>query len=394
MPITTQRTPARPLRLAGSAARRPVLAALAALAALAGAPAAGGQPVTRAPPAIHFTASGPYVYASARITVDVLLEPGARLTVSLTSPSGEEESLSVEQEGNRFSWTGQLTEAGLWRAGATVSGAGPDRTASATVSLEAGAPTCSLTISAPEQPTHFLTAEVIADACDVAAVTGEIATRYITVLHDGVQIAAMDASDRCERRFILQGGGAYEATLTIADDRGVTATCSSADLPVEALYPRFWPTADFATGIYNSERPDAGDAAGAAWLGGAGMGLTAPHDAEADRTNAVSVRVGGGFAHHFWMGSSLDVLLTRQTPAGFFGAGAGLWGIGDTDILDGGVFGTAGLNLPSYTGAGPVQAFAELRLFARHISAPQDNFSGIVGFRFNFKRSHRLRASR
>lgn len=394
MQTTTHRTFVRTLRLAGSAARRRVPPLLAALAALAGVSAAGAQPVPREPPAIHFAASGPYIYASARITVDARLEPGARLTVSLTSPSGAEESLSAEREGNRFSWTGQLTEAGRWRAGATVSGAGPDRTASATVSLEAGAPTCSLTISAPEQPTHFLTAEFIADACDAAAVTGEIATRYVTVLHDGVRIAAMDATDRCERRFILQGGGEYEATLTVADDRGVTATCSSADLPVEALYPRFWPTADFATGIYNSERPDAGEASGAAWLGGAGVGLTVPHDPAADRTNAVSVRVGGGFAHNFWIGSSLDVVLTRQTPEGFVGAGAGLWGIGDTDILDGGVFGTAGLNLPAYTGAGPVQAFAELRLFARHISAPQDNFSGIVGFRFNFKRSHRLRASR
>ena len=85
-------------------------------------------------------------------------------------------------------------------------------------------------------------------------------------------------------------------------------------------------------------------------------------------------------------------MLTRQTPGGFFGLGAGAWGIGDSEILDGAVFGTAGFNLPNYTGAGRMQAFAEVRLFARHISAPQDNFSGIVGLRFNFKRTHELRA--
>ena len=56
------------------------------------------------------------------------------------------------------------------------------------------------------------------------------------------------------------------------------------------------------------------------------------------------------------------------------------------------MFGTAGFNLPNYTGAGRMQAFAEVRLFARHISAPQDNFSGTVGLRFNFKRTHELRA--
>ena len=364
-----------------------------AAAAFAGTPPPGAPQVSQDPPEIHFTASGPYSFASARITVDVLLEPGARLAVALTSPSGRSEALSLDRDGRRSSWTGQLREAGAWRAEATVTGAGAPQSASATVSLEAGTPACSITISAPEQPTHYLTAEFVANSCDAEAVTGELATRYITVFQDGAQIAAMDATDRCERGFVLPGGGAYEATLAIADTRGVTATCSSADLGVEALFPRFWPIADFATGIYNSERADvAGEVAGSAWLGGGGIGLTVPHDAAAERTNAVSIRAGGGFAHNFWIGSSLDVLLTRQTPDGFIGAGAGLWGIGDTDILDGGVFGTAGFNLPSYTGAGQVQAFTELRVFARHIASPRDNFSAIAGFRFNFKPTHRLRA--
>lgn len=324
--------------------------------------------------------------------MDVRLDEGGRLQVTLIGPSGLSESLSLDRDGNRFSWTGRLTEAGEWRAEATATGAGARRTASATVSLDEGAPTCSLTISAPTQRTHYLDAELVADSCTATAITGNIATRYITVLQNGVQIASMDASQQCERRFILPGGGAYNATLTVADDRGVKATCSSADVGVDALYPGYWPIADLATGIYNSERPDVADAAGTAWLSGAGFGLTVPRDAAADRTSAFSIRAGGGFAHNYWVGSSVDVLVTRQTPGGFFGAGAGLWGIGDTDILDGGVFGTAGLNLPSYTGAGQVQGFVELRLFARHISAPQDNFSGIVGVRFNFKRTHELLA--
>ena len=341
---------------------------------------------------IHFVVSGEYAFSAARVTVDVRLEEGARLNVTLTSPSGGSENLTMDRDERRYSWTGQLREAGTWRAEATVSGAGSPQSASATVSLEAGAPTCSLRIGAPAQATHYLAADLVVNSCDATAATGEIATRYITVLQDGVQISTLDASDQCERRFILPGGGAYEASVTIADDRGVTATCSSADLGVDALYPRFWPIADFVTGAYKSERTDIFPSPEASWLSGAGVGVTVPHDALAERTNAFTVRAGGGFAHNFWIGSSLDLLLTRQTPGGFFGLGAGAWGIGDSEILDGGVFGTAGFNLPNYTGAGRMQAFAEVRLFARHISAPQDNFSGVVGLRFNFKRTHELRA--
>ena len=342
-------------------------------------------------PVIHFVASGEYAFSAGRITVDVRLEQGARLNVTLTSPSGATETLTMERDGNRSSWTGPLRDAGTWRAEATVSGVGSPQSASATVSLDEGAPTCSLAISAPEQATHYLAAEFVANSCDASAAVGAIATRYITVLQDGVQISTMDASEQCERRFILQGGGNYEATLTVHDDRGVAATCSSADLGVDALHPRFWPIADFATGTYQSERADvfSGDNA---WLSGAGVGITVPHQATAERTNAFSIRAGGGFAHNYWVGSSVDVLVTRQTPGGFFGLGAGAWGIGDPEILDGGVFTTAGFNLPNYTGAGQTQAFAEFRLFARHIAAPQNNFSGVVGIRFNFKRTHELRA--
>ena len=365
------------------------LLVLAASPGIAG-PAAAQLP--QDPPVIHFVVSGEFSFSAARVTVDVRLEEGARLNVTLTSPSGGSENLTMDRDERRYSWTGQLREAGTWRAEATVSGAGSPQTAGATVSLEAGTPTCSLRIGAPAQATHYLAADLVVNSCDATAATGEIATRYITVLQDGVQISTMDASDQCERRFILPGGGTYEATVAIADDRGVTATCSSADLGVDALYPRFWPIADFVTGAYKSERTDIFPSPEASWLSGAGVGVTVPHDALAERTNAFTVRAGGGFAHNFWIGSSLDLILTRQTPGGFFGLGAGAWAIGDSEILDGAVFGTAGFNLPNYTGAGRMQAFAEVRLFARHISAPQNNFSGIVGLRFNFKRTHELRA--
>ena len=374
------------------ASRLALAAALVALSVSPGLAAASATQVPQDPPVIHFVASGEYAFSAARVTVDVRLEEGARLNVSLTSPSGGSENLTMDRDGKRHSWTGQLSEAGTWRAEATVSGVGSPQSANASVSLDPGTPTCSLNISAPEQATHYLTAEFVVDACGSSAVTGEVATRYITVLQDGVQISTLDASAQCERRFILQGGGTYEASVTIADDRGVTATCSSANLGVDELRPRYWPIADFATGTYKSERTDIVPSPEASWLSGAGVGITVPHDEAAERANALTVRAGGGFAHNFWTGSSVDILLTRQTPGGFFGLGGGAWGIGDNDILDGAVFGTAGFNLPNYTGAGQMQAFAEFRLFARHISAPQDNFSGLVGIRLNFKRTHELRA--
>lgn len=374
------------------ASRLALASALVALSASPGLAKSSETQLPQDPPVLHFVASGEHAFSAARITVDVRLEEGARLNVTLASPSGGSENLTMDRDGRRYSWTGQLREAGTWRAEATVSGAGSPQSANASVALESGTPTCSLNISAPEQATHYLEAEFVADACGSSAVTGEIATRYITVLQDGVQISTLDASTQCERRFILPHGGMYEASVTIADDRGVTATCSSANLGVDALYPRYWPIADVATGTYKSERTDIVPSPDASWLSGAGVGITIPHDEAAERTNAITVRAGGGFAHNFWTGSSVDILLTRQTPGGFFGVGGGAWGIGDSDILDGAVFGTAGFNLPNYTGAGQMQAFAEIRLFARHISAPQDNFSGLVGVRFNFKRTHELRA--
>ena len=372
--------------------RLAVASALVALVAAPGLSASSETQLPQDPPVLHFVASGEYAFSAARITVDVRLEEGSRLNVTLASPSGSSQNLTMDQEGKRYSWTGQLNEAGTWRAEATVSGSGSPQSANASVSLEPGTPTCSLTVSAPEQATHYLAAEFVIDTCGSSAVTGEIATRYVTVLQDGVQISTLDASAQCERRFILQGGGTYEATVAIADDRGVTASCSSDNLGVDALHPRYWPVADFATGTYKSERTDIFTSPELSWLSGAGVGVTIPHDEQAERTNAFTIRAAGGFAHNFWIGSSLDLTLTRQTPGGFFGLGAGAWGIGDSEILDGAVFGTAGFNLPNYTGAGQMQAFAEIRLFARHISAPQNNFSGLVGIRFNFKRTHELRA--
>ena len=79
-------------------------------------------------------------------------------------------------------------------------------------------------------------------------------------------------------------------------------------------------------------------------------------------------------------------------PGGFFGAGAGVWGLGDADALDVGIFGTGGFNLGRYFNAGPTQLYFEGRVFARTINDIPNNYSGIVGVRVNFKPHHRLQA--
>lgn len=118
-------------RLARTVSQAAAVLALSLPGALAGTPAAAALQAPQDAPAIHFAASGPFAFASARITVDVRLQEGARLGVTLTPPSGASRDLSLTRAGNRFSWTGQLDEAGVWRAEAAVSGAGPSRTARA-----------------------------------------------------------------------------------------------------------------------------------------------------------------------------------------------------------------------------------------------------------------------
>ena len=83
------RFPRRPRRLAGTVSRAAAVLALSLPGAFAGTSAAAPQ-AAREAPVIHFTASGPFAFASARITVDARLPEGARLGVTLTPPSGGE----------------------------------------------------------------------------------------------------------------------------------------------------------------------------------------------------------------------------------------------------------------------------------------------------------------
>ena len=386
--------------------RRPLAGALfASLAAslLFAAAASAGATVSETPPdppVLHFAASGEHAFSSGRITVDARPADGATLTVTLTAPSGTRQTLSMAREGNRHSWTGHLTEAGTWRADAVVEGPGgagngagaASASATASVSLAAGAPSCSVSVSAPKTPTPYLDAEIVINTCDATAVTGEIATRYARVLQDGVEVSSLDSSDACERRFILPGGGDYEAVLEVVDDRGVSGSCSSPGLDVAARYPRYWLTTDLAAGLWRSTRPDILNGPRSEAVGGASAGIVLPHNPDGDRTTAFSARVAGGFGHNYWVGSSVDFGVTRQTPTGFIGAGAGVWGLGDSDLLDGAIIGTGGLNLPSYTRAGQVQAFVELRLFARHITDFTKNYASVFGLRFNFRPVHKIHA--
>lgn len=345
------------------------------------------------PPTVHFAASGDYSWATARVSVDVHVLDGSELSVTLTSPSGSEETLNVQRESGsrRHTWTGRLEEPGSWRVAAVVDGPLQGReSGEASLSLMAGEPTCSVALSAPEVATHYLDAAIVVNSCDSAAETGSIATRHVRVLRDGVQVASVNTTDSCERTFILPGDGSYEAILEVADDRGVGATCSSNDLDVAVEYARYWPILDGLAGIYRSERGDIMNTPQSDPLAGAAIGITIPHDAAAASTTAFSARAGAGIGTNQWGGTAFDLIVTRQTPGGFFGMGAGLWGVGDSEITDAGIFGTAGFNLDSYYKAGQTQLFLELRGFARRITSFQNNYVAAVGVRVNFKDTHKL----
>ena len=347
------------------------------------------------PPTVHFAASGEYSFSSGRISVDVPILDGSELTVTLVSPSGNRETVSTTRSpsGRRSTWTGRLPEPGTWRAEVVVEGPNQSRASGeASVSLMPGEPNCSVSLSAPEMATHYLDAAIQVNTCDASAVTGSIANRYVRVLRDGVQVAGVDASDSCERTFILPGDGTYEAVLEVTDDRGVASTCSASELDVVADHPRYWPVMDALGGVYRSSRADIVDPPQSSALAGAGLGITIPHDAAAARTTAFTARAGGGIGTNRWGASSFDLILTRQTPGGFFGAGAGLWGLGDPDIVDASIFATGGVNLDGYYKAGATQLLFELRGFARHITSFTDNFAAAVGFRVNFKDTHKLRS--
>lgn len=358
------------------------------LAALVAASTAAAQPQ----PVVNFTASGEYAHASARVTVDATREEGSTLSATLTSPSGSSETLNLDRDGRRHTWVGHLREAGTWRVEATLIGPDGPQSGNASLTLSVGEPTCSLSVSAPLEATDYLEAPITVNVCESQAVAGNIATRYIRVMQDGEEISTLDATEECERSFILQGDGVYDAIAEVVDDRGVSATCSSSDVDVEALFPSYWATGDLVAGAHRSAREDLMDAPATSPLGGASIGIAVATDPRADRTTAFIARAGAGMAHKGWIGTSFDALLTRQTPGGFFGMGAGLWGLGDPDLVDAAIIATGGANLDAYYRAGQTQVFGELRLFARHISELQDNFAAILGVRVNFKPTHRLRA--
>lgn len=361
-------------------------------AALAAGALVASSAAAQSPPVVSFVASGEHSHSSARVAVDATREEGSTLTVRLTSPSGSAETLNLDRDGRRHTWVGHLREAGTWRVEAIVEHAGDRQTAEASVSLAGGEPTCSISVSAPAERAGYMEAEITVNVCEAQATTGNIATRYIRVMQDGEHISGLDATDQCERTFILQGAGMYDAVAEVVDDRGMTATCSSNDVDVEALHARAWLTTDAAGGMNRSSREDIMDSPSSSPLGGLALGITVPFDPGADSTTAFVARAAAGVAHNNWFGGAVDALITRQTPGGFFGAGAGIWGIGDEDVADVALIATGGLNLDGYYQAGQTQLYGELRLFAQHIGELQDNYAAILGVRVNFKPTHDLRS--
>ena len=276
-------------------------ALICAAAGLSAPPTATGQSaLAGTPPALHVAASGEYSWSAARVTVDARMAEGSSLTVTLNWPSGRSEALGLQRESDgaieRHSWTGRLDEPGAYSVEAVIEGPNQDRwTDTASLSLAAGEPQCSLSLAAPSDPTLWWLTEITVNTCDSGAVTGDLATGYVVVTKDGVQVASLDMAGACERTFHIPWEGDYEASVQLADNRGVEATCSSNDVGVDARHPRAWLFGDVAGGIHRTSRPDIGEETPAtAAVAGGGLGLMIPHQAGADRTFAFFSRAAGG----------------------------------------------------------------------------------------------------
>ncbi len=341
------------------------------------------------PPDIHFATSGEFTHASARITADARLRDDAELEVTLTDPAGSRSVLDMDRDGNRSTWTGQLRDAGEWRAEARLSGSGfAAMSASDSVMVREGPPSCSATLSVSDTAVVHDAAEIVVNTCDSSATTGSLATTYVRIHRDGMPIASLDMSESCERSFILPGGGDYTAEITVTDDRGVVATCEAGAGAME-VHPRAWPIFDLAGGMYSSTREDIADDPTSVMIGG-GAGLMLSLQPGMEASTRFFARTAAGVAHNSWFGSVVDFGLIRHTGSGFFGLGAGAWGIGDSDIFDVALFGTGGFDVPIWTRAGKAQIFTELRMFAGEASDIPNNYSGIIGVRFNLTPKHRI----
>lgn len=173
----------------------------------------------------------------------------------------------------------------------------------------------------------------------------------------------------------------------------------STNLRFVEVYPKRWPIFDAAFGAYRTERrdlfielgiPDADVLPATSRVFGGAVGLMWARHPERDTTAAVFGRAAVGAVHNNWFGVVFDFGVVRLTPKGFWGGGAGVWGLGDLDVTDVGLFFTQGFDTPWRTKAGPVQLFYEARLFARQLGSIGSNFSVNGGVRINLRPRHRV----
>lgn len=173
----------------------------------------------------------------------------------------------------------------------------------------------------------------------------------------------------------------------------------STNLRFVEVHPKRWPIFDAAFGAYRTERrdlfvelgiPDADVLPATSRVFGGAVGMMWARHPERETTAAVFGRAAVGAVHNNWFGVVFDFGLVRLTPKGFWGGGAGVWGLGDLDVTDVGLFFTQGFDTRWRTKDGPVQLFYEARLFARQLGNIGSNFSLNGGVRVNWRPRHRV----
>ena len=164
----------------------------------------------------------------------------------------------------------------------------------------------------------------------------------------------------------------------------------STNLRFVQIFPRRYFFGEVNFGLYRSSRADLlFNASRSTAVSGVSGGIMFPREPAYQNSDAFFARASLGIVHDNWVGLVFEGGWLRNSDAGFWGGGVGVWGLGDFDVTDLGLFAAKGFNLPYTTVAGRSQIFVEGRLFVRQLGQIQDNFALSVGFRVNWKPFHR-----
>lgn len=333
----------------------------------------------------------------ANVTFDVTIPGGlpeeTSLQVTLTRPSGQEETLSPSRAGGGYRWQGQLDDPGAYTFSAVLT-RGSERTQPVTerISLQPCEPTCSLELTTPpidSRPTAG-DATLGIDMCASEAQVGSLTSTSVSVYHtpvDGAEqlLETLSLDAECSTSYVMPEYGGYRLEGRVVDDRGMESTCQDSYTLVrpEGQYGPFFTLfagneRRWRPGIEGQTPAEAPDNDVSAALLGGTVGYMLPI---ADGAGGVFGQFGVAANLDDGDNTSLfaDVGIDKLWESGFVGGGVGIWDINNEDTRDGTIFFHGGFNLNP-----KLQFFVEGRLFMDMLSKIDNNYAYMAGIRFFF----------